>query len=432
MLRVMNFANSLKLKALFACLSVASIANAALPVLRIQTADGQRPGDKAAPATLQVEEGGESAQTFPISIKIRGNFSRNLPKKQFAVKILDGKGEERDAPLLGLPKASEWSFNGNFHDRSLMRNSLAYELGRETGRYAPRTRDFELYLNGDYRGVYTLTEKIERHKRRLDLPKWEKGGFIVKIDTTDRDDEWFPLEHESINVLHVYPKPSKIVKEAGGKEAIDAIRVQILNFEAIMRSKDFANAEQGYPALIDVDSFVDFMLVQELFNNIDAYCRSVHFHGRGDGKLVAGPLWDFDVGAGNFTLRDATKTEGWRTGYRNRINFGTMFSPPVTWFARLRQDPAFEARFIARWRELRPTVFSDANIDALIDRKVVELGEATDRNFARWPIFGVPDRLLRFLAYPPPWPKDYNEEIAKMRAWFRERAAWMDGAIDSF
>lgn len=413
------------------CLFVAASVRA-LPVATIDTEFGLKPNDTPRPATMKLDSEQGSVELV-MEMRTRGSFSKKFPKKQYGVRLKNPRNltENSTYPMLGLPAAKDWSLVGNFQDRSLMRNALAYELGRDMGHYAPRTREFELYLNGDYRGIYTLTERLERDPQRLDIPKWKDGGFIVKIDPPDSNDEFFKLRHENIKFLYDYPE-ADVAETPEGARALDAIHNLIWSVEDKLRSPDFANPLTGYASVIDVDSFVDFMLVQELFNNIDAYCRSVHFHGRGDGKLVAGPLWDFDIGAGNFTLRDAQKTSGWRAGYRPLLTIGDMFSRSASWFDRLREDPAFAARAKARWIELRQSTFSDENINAIIDRKLAEYGDAIDRNFERWDVFGVPDRLIRFLIYPAPWSKDYDDEITKMRAWFQERAAWIDANIDSF
>ncbi|HMR57666.1 MAG TPA: CotH kinase family protein, partial [Cyclobacteriaceae bacterium] len=106
-----------------------------------------------------------------IGIEIRGSSSQSFPKKQYSIELRDATGEGVSAPLLGLPPEEDWVLFAPYNDKTLMRDVLAYKIGRDLNRYAPRTRFCELVLNGNYEGIYVLIEKIKRDNNRVDINK---------------------------------------------------------------------------------------------------------------------------------------------------------------------------------------------------------------------------------------------------------------------
>jgi CotH protein. len=132
-----------------------------------------------------------------IGIELRGSSSQSFPKKGYAVETRDSAGENLNVELMGFPAENDWVFNATYNDKSLMRDVLVYDAARKTGRYASRSRYFELVVNGDYKGLYILFEKIKRDKNRVAIKGMEitdtsgvalTGGYIVKIDKLDGED----------------------------------------------------------------------------------------------------------------------------------------------------------------------------------------------------------------------------------------------------
>ena len=125
-----------------------------------------------------------------ISIEIRGSTSQIFPKKQFGLETQKEDGSNNNVSLIGLPIENDWILYAPFSDKTLIRNMLVYKLSGDLGHYAPRTRPCEVVLNGEYVGVYVLTEKIKRDKNRVDISKLNPdeisgddltGGYIIKL-----------------------------------------------------------------------------------------------------------------------------------------------------------------------------------------------------------------------------------------------------------
>jgi len=204
-----------------------------------------------------------------IGIELRGSSTLWFPKKQFAVETRDNLGENNNVSLFGMPEENDWIFNAPYTDKSLMRNVLIYKMARDAGRYASRSHYFELVLNGDYRGVYVMLEKVKRDDNRVDIATLNPndvsgddltGGYIIKIDKWDGENVggWYSepqLENYSgFYYQYHYPKPDEIVSEQQ-----EYIINYIDNFEQVMISENFSDSTSGYPSIINWYSFVDFL-----------------------------------------------------------------------------------------------------------------------------------------------------------------------------
>ena len=193
------------------------------------------------PATMKVLDGpsnniADSAKGtfYNIGIKVRGQSSAMFPKPGYSVEVRDEQGEGMDVSMFGLPPSDDWVFHGPYVDKSMLRNALAYWLFRQAGRYAPRTKHFDLYINGVYRGVYVMVEKIKRGKYRVNVSKLKEddlagdsltGGYIWAFDKTGTntggagdqktggiDAEGFNTS-DGLNVILHYPKKANIQKQ---------------------------------------------------------------------------------------------------------------------------------------------------------------------------------------------------------------------------
>ena len=243
-----------------------------------------------------------------ITIELRGNSSQYNEKKPYRIETVDALGENNNVSLLGMPEENDWVLHAPYQDKSLMRNVLAYHLSNKMGRYASRTRFCELHINGDYKGVYVLMEKIKRDDNRIDISKLNPeeisgddltGGYILKFDWPWTGDNLGGFESENDGMIYNYhyPKPSDIVPEQE-----EYIINYIHDFEAIMLDQNYADYETGYPSTLDISSFVDFILLQELPKNVDAYRLSTYLYKDKESinnKLHAGPIWDINHGFGN-------------------------------------------------------------------------------------------------------------------------------------
>ncbi|MEJ5305021.1 MAG: CotH kinase family protein [Ignavibacteria bacterium] len=418
-----------------------------LPIIVINTFGQEIPNEYKIQARMGVIYNGEGVRNYItdqfnhydgwIGIELRGSSSLTFPKKSYAVETRDSLGNDRSVSLLGLPSEADWVFYGPYNDKTLIRDVLTYKLARDMGRYASRSKFFELVINGEYKGVYVLLEKIKRDANRVNIKKLNPadtsgdaltGGYIIKIDKLDgeNNDGWysnfrpFPQLSARIFYQYHYPKPDEIVEAQK-----NYIKAWIYAFESAMFGPYYADSILGYQKYIDVNSFVDYILLNELVKNIDAYRLSTFFYKDRDSrnpKLFAGPVWDFNLAFGNCDYYQAFNSSGWYleyvSEYSNIPSWEIYFIP--FWWKKIFNDQNFQTKFRQRWIELRNSVWTNEKINSTIDSLVQLLEESRQRNFQRWPVIG------QYV-----WPnyyvgQTYEDEINYLKNWLTSRLAWMD------
>ena len=349
-----------------------------------------------------------------IGIELRGNSTQNLfPKKPYLIETRDSLGENLDVSLLGMPADNDWILLASYIDRTFIRDPLAHNLSSLTGRWSSRCRFCEVVINGEYMGIYILTEKIKRGKNRLNIKKLTiddtsstkiSGGYIYEITG-------FGGDFGENRLIH-YPKLEDITD---GQLAY--IRNYDDGFRYAMLSTTFNDSVDGYEKFIDTDSFIDEIIVQEFMKNSDAYGWSGYFHKDRDKKLNAGPVWDFDQSSGNSSYMSGEKTTDWVVG--------NSTWQPFFW-KKLLNEKEFNNKIRIRWNELRQTKFSDKNIMAFIDSCANYLNEAQERNFEKWPILGV-FTWRETVGYEK---RDtYQKEVDYLKTYMTQRAIWLDNRL---
>jgi hypothetical protein len=381
-----------------------------VPVLRLDVEDGKDPRKgKERDAVLELD-----GARYAARIEVRGSSSAYYPKKQFTLKLRAGDAE-REVGLLGMAPASTWVVGGPYADKTLIKNALGLAQARELFPYAPQTRWVEVILNGQYHGVYTLIEKIERGRNKLDVPSVEEGGFIFQVDAGDTP---YVESEQGTRYTLVYPDED----EASAAE-MDALTAWLSAFEASLST-------DGYTRYVHVDSFIDYFLQQELWKNIDGFRKSMYLHRGSDRKVHMGPSWDFDLGAAGLNFYDGTEPEGWRHAQLEYVWPGADY---VTWFNELLLHPEYRRKVVARWRALRRpgALFSDARIHSMVEEhvRVLAQGPAT-RNFARWKVI---DRALFPVVFFTVFPMydTWEGEVGRSETFLLDRARWIDANIEA-
>lgn len=364
-------------------------------------------------------------------IHTRGSSTKNFQKKSFSIETQDASGNELNASLVGMPSESDWVLGASFIDKTLLRIPLAMDMFRWMGHYASRYRHVEMIVNNEYQGVYTLMEKPKRDSNRVNITKLGPndnaspditGGYIIKID---RNDElgWYSLypgnspANSKFYYQYVYPKDSDITLSQQ-----NYIHNYLDGFETVMNSSTYADPLNGYSKYIDVGSFVDFFIINELSKNVDAYRLSTYLYKKNisdGGKLYVGPVWDYDIAWHNCNYGNSYDPNGW--AYQLPDND----FPIPTWWSRLMQDPNFANKVYCRWNALRQTVLSTAYLNNYIDSSANLLNESQERNFRQWPILG---------AYISPNPQNqtganYLSEVSDLKNWLSNRITWLDANI---
>lgn len=360
----------------------------------------------------------------PLEASVRGSSSAEFPKKGYNVKFTDDRGDKNAQPLLDMPSAEKWALVGPWSfDFSYLNNALVYGLSNQMGRWAPRTRFAEMFFNADgndldytdYAGLYILTERIEVGADRVHIRKLSAkdtsgealtGGYILKIDPADPDEIGWTTPHSVTNnsaIVLVAPKADDIAPEQ-----LDYIQNFTRQMEAaLVRDQATGFAQRSYLDYIDRASWVDYHLLTVFTSNPDGLVRSTYFHKDRGGKLVAGPVWDYDRALGSFWDQRSRAYDEW-------FGLGSPDYWNTGWWAILARDPEFMQEWIDRWQALRRTTFSESNLTEIVRTLGNTIGEAAAaRDAARWP-----DNA--------PIEGSHAAEVDYKRDWVVGRAGWID------
>jgi hypothetical protein len=427
-----------------------------LPIVVVDGYGGGQPEDKevyldAAVMLFDVSGGMASIAALPTvatraGYHVRGQSSASFPQTPYKVELWDNAGADADYPVFGMPSDSDWALIPPYYDRTLIRNPFVYTLGKEMGLEAPRSAYAEVYLNyearpladTDYQGIYWVSETIKNAEVRTNLKQLDEmdttepaisGGYIFKFDQA-------AAEMPELTCTGADPISGGFGMQGGQGGGTCWVDLEVIDPEPLnVQSQTWITAyiQQFHDSLhvtpigdysqyIDVPSFVDYLIINELTRNVDAYVRSAYYHKqRADsadpavGKLKAGPLWDYNFSlaiGGSGTIDPAG---GWQfEGSRNVNN----------WFPKLAGDAAFMALVKTRWAALRQNLFSDASLDARVTMLAAPLTNAVVRDFAKWPVDSIYANGTGFVRGPtvPTW----AEQIQALRTYLTARTAWMD------
>ena len=312
-----------------------------------------------------------------MMIRRRGNSSMYYEKGQYRIYLRTESGKDNEVSVMGMGVADEWIISGPMIDKSQMRNYLAYTLASEIMPYTPDVRFCEvLFWNGEayrYEGIYLMTECIQVDPGFVDIAIDNKydatTSYLLRRDRFDPDgailDTWATQEQLSYGYLEVrYPKKKALT------ESLKAfICDEISLIERILYSEDPAVFLQ-YQNYIDVDSFVDYYLLNEYLTNYDAGYHSTYMYNEVGKKLKMGPVWDYDGTLDNYSQEEL---QAHLVGFQS--------SP---WFDRLTTSKDFAERLESRYMSLRKNVFSDDHVMGIIDETAAYLGPAIERDWVRW------------------------------------------------
>jgi CotH kinase protein len=380
------------------------------------------------------------AHASPIGIELLGSSSLLFRKKSYAFELRGPDGKPTAAPLLGLGSNSDWVLHGPYSDKTLMRNALAYGLARQLRLVSPRTRLVELFLREgssklEYSGVYLLVEASGRSPNGLGIARLEpgdttaatiSGGYILEVDRAGYGEEFFTMQGDPMST---HPDTLLFVSP---RDPVAAQRSWITGWFGSMEASlppAHALADPNGPSrYLDLDSFVDFLLLQEMVKNVDAYRYSASMYKDRDGLLRMGPVWDFDLSMSNARYDDGCDVDGWMV--RELASKRTVKVPPF-WWRRLLADSAFVTRLSTRWSALRAGPFATPRVLAAVDSTAGLLHDAQRRNFTRWPVLGRRVWASCWVegssaeSYYTTW----NDEVAHLRSWLDQRLRWMDDHI---
>lgn len=356
--------------------------------------------DVEIPGTLAVDGGRNYADLInaPMAIRGRGNSTWGLhPKKPYQLKF------ESKTEMLGMPKDKKWIFLAEYSDKTMLRNTIAFEMGYLSKlEWTPKSVFSEVYVNNQYNGTYNITQKVEAGSNRVALGS---TGYLLEIDQLDRldpDDVYFRTNDFLINIK----EPDLTI----GSNEYNYVKNLLNEFENVLKSNQFTDASVGYAKYIDVDSFIDWYLISEITKNQDSRDFSSIFLNVMPGqKIKMGPLWDFDLAFGNVNYSDATHPTGfWVKNHK--------------WYARLFQDPLFVAKVKSRF------IYFKNNQNLIlnkIDSHANYLKWAQAENNKKWNTIGV-------YVWPNPVVlSTYDAEVNQLKSWYSQRMTWLGTAFNS-
>ena len=336
----------------------------------------------------------------PIKIRGRGNSTWDMPKKSYQFKL------EEKHNLFNFPEDKKWLMLANYSDKTMLRNALAFELGYLSKLdWTPNYHFAEVVINGKAKGLYQFTEKVETgDSNRVQIGD---EGYLLEVDQLDRidnDDIAFRTEKK---LLFVVKDPDL---ESGSSE-LEKIKSYVIQTENVLYGDEFDDPNNGYSKYIDVDSFVDWYLINEISKNNDAiFFSSVYMNYVQGGKLKMGPIWDFDIAFGNINYNNNEKIDG-------------FYVKNAPWIERLFQDKFFVEKVKSRYNyfyNYKNTIIDKSNYYS------EQLAQARFNNENIWNVLGKyvwPNNVT----FNSSWSSSpFKEEQNYLNSWTSDRMDWLN------
>ncbi|MEM1328417.1 MAG: CotH kinase family protein [Bacteroidota bacterium] len=371
-----------------------------LPIMYLNTNDNTPvvSRDEYKDATVRMYGGLQFSDLEQQDVRIRGrgNSTWSFPKKPYQIRFED------KTSVLDQPEDRRWILLTNYSDKTMLRNTLAFQLGQMSDLvWTPNDEPIELFLNNEYVGTYLLTQKVEVTKNRLSL---SDDGFLLEADQPGRLDE-DDVYVETDRLLFNVKEPNIEFDDRD----YDYIQNYLQEVETAIYGTNFKDANNGYAKYLDVESFVDWYLIHEITKNVDSrFYTSVFLHHERGGKLKMGPIWDFDLAFGNVDYADSRYVEG----------FWIKDSP---WMERLFEDPAFVEKVKERYQYYYK---NKANLVSYLYAQAKQLNLAQQANDDRWQTIGI-------YVWPNPVVlESYKDEVDFVADWLEERMDWLAVALN--
>ena len=383
-------------------------ANFRIPTVHITT-EGGKPidsKDNYVNATFRFEDPSrfytdEESLELTGRIKGRGNTTWGMPKKPYRIKL------DEKAHVFSRWGNKDWILLANYSDKTLLRNIMAMEISRICGMsWTPMMLSVEVYLNGQYQGVYAFSDhkEIAGHRVNIEVATENdlEGGYYLELEEAMDEPVCFKTVWDTPVMFHEPEYPTDAQKKYV-KEWFDGFEHAL---ERVQGEHDYA-----YRSYIDVPSFINYYIIQEITKNPDGNVRKSTYLTKEKRKpLEMYHVWDFDITLGNCDYTNFEKPEGWQMRY-------------VKWYNQLFFDPAFKKAVVDRWNELYPTLLTQ--VPAFLDRQHALMAGAEARNFDRWKILGV--KVWPNYYYFP----TYEQEYAFLKEFYEARLAWLNDRINA-
>ena len=373
--------------------------------LFVTTADGRDITSRDYYTDCHVSLNGQgSFSNLSLNGQIRGRGNSSFlwyDKKPYRLKI------NEKHKMLGLDKAKSWVLLANYRDVTDLMNTFVFEMGHYVGLpYTNHTRYVELFVNGDYRGLYQLTEQVQQNSNRVAVSK--DRGILISLDVDDgpaespyaQDNFWSEVYRMPVCVK--YPDDERFTPNT-----VDSVRAVLAELEQAIKAKDYQQVEQ----LLDIPSFIKYLQIQEFIYNVELSApRSIFMHKDGDGPWVMGPLWDFDAGydfdwgdmyTGHNFFANATETVMGTNPLKRNGNYNYV----PQFFTDLFGCKEFVEAYKAQWKAVKDDILTHCWAECMKYVEQMRQSGAVDREFSRWPLRG----------------KTFDGELEKMHTWLKNR-----------
>lgn len=344
-----------------------------------------------------VYDGWEGRYDEAVMVKGRGNYSWSLPKKPYTLKLVSKRA------MLGMESAKKWILLANYSDKTLLRNYLTLKLALDVSRdYSPDCRFVDLYLNGKYNGNYLIVEAIQIHKNRLDIDAETEALFEIEAAYRHDDHTDCIIVPSGLHIMYKKPDEEDISTEIRNEN--------FQNFKQFLNELDISLGKGygEYSQYIDVDSFIDWYIVNEFVKNYDSAFTSSCYCFIKDGKLHMGPVWDYDTCYGNQEIATCINPEGYHVNG----------SP---WYSKLTSDDDFNKLLRIRWKQLRNEQVFDTLLLRLLEG-VDYIAESEKKDHELWR-----DALKSKGLRGSKSKYTFEEEIDYLIDWIIARMEWLDG-----
>ena len=372
-----------------------------LPVMVINTPNGKPINSKEdwlkGASVVIYNISGEKETEVATAIKGRGNTTWGYPKKPYTLK-LDSK-----TSVLGMSKHKRWALLANWMDRTLLRNDVSLELGRRSKAlgWTPDGRFVELILNGKHMGNYYVCEQIKIDESRVNIAELDEaategeeitGGYVMELDVYF--DEQYKFQSSQYGLPYMFKDPDEV-----NSAQFDYMQQYITTMETALKDKARFEARE-FEQYMELKSFADWWIINELVCNFEAkHPKSCYVHKDRGGKMVAGPLWDYDWET--FTYHTTAHIV-------NNLYYPELFS-----------DKEFRNIVKAQWAILKPLY---ATIPDYIDQQAKALEKSDAINSTMWPIS---------LDVNGDTKDSFSVAIDKMKSNYSYRLKWIDEYINN-
>lgn len=394
-------------------------------------------------------DGSVDMEEVLCGIRLRGNSTQKFPKKPFAVKLVD------KASVLGMPKHKRWVLLANWMDRTMLRNAVAFEVAHQTENayvdglgWNPHGYSVEVIMDGRHVGNYYLCEQIKIDGDRVDIkdciediigdgnanPTMADCGYLLEFDDN----------YDEVDKFRTGRGLPCMFKDEVSKYSADIFYQIKARIEAVESNLEAGNYEAAYSDL-DINSVIDYFFIQELtFNDEYKHPKSVYMFIDGDGKLTAGPVWDFDwqtfinydkvqvMNSKYGGTYDCRNTDEWLYGASKLAEWHLIGGydyendMPYMWYPLLFKDANFRARVQERWAVIYPQLL---NVVAKINEFAAQNKVSEQYNYAMWPLASLKNSVGS--AFNGDEDMSFDEAIATMKQAYTERLDWMNSSITS-